>query len=151
MEKKIAYYELVPRYEPDAGQIATAAVVTCCLTGKPLSGMGGPKLAIDPELLNLKWEWKAVYDFIVDGRVQVPWEEGWELVGGALRRRIQPKSVVDYVNVAMDAIEAMNDMMDYDESLDAAEEAPDGDSYNEVMRHVHHFFMSHKGARKKPG
>lgn len=38
-----------------------------------------------------EYEWKAVSDFVVVkdgvGQAIVPWSEGWENVGGALRRK----------------------------------------------------------------
>ena len=34
-----------------------------------------------------KYEWAAVSDFLNDqGQAIIPWEDGWECIGGALRR-----------------------------------------------------------------
>ncbi|WP_424140872.1 hypothetical protein [Roseomonas chloroacetimidivorans] len=51
------YYRLDPVWvwrEGDRGEppMMTAAIVRCAITGKTLAGMGGPALAIDPDLLS---------------------------------------------------------------------------------------------------
>lgn len=55
-QRKPDYYRLEPVWEwreGDPGQpgIVTAAIVCCAITGRMLAGMGGPSLAIDPNLL----------------------------------------------------------------------------------------------------
>lgn len=47
------YWSLVPVYpsDPDSFSIATAAVVSCIVTGKMLDGMGGPGYALAPEVV----------------------------------------------------------------------------------------------------
>jgi hypothetical protein len=50
------YYHLSPGWElrpgePGYGGIASAALMRCVVTGKTLSGMGGPGFAIHPDVL----------------------------------------------------------------------------------------------------
>lgn len=44
-----------------------------------------------PHPTDIEYEWKAVSDFIVSGTDQaiIPWNEGWEFIGGALRRQLK--------------------------------------------------------------
>lgn len=51
-DRKPIAYKLVPVYEPPAGGIATAAVMSCALTGRVLSGMGGGGLYLAPEIVD---------------------------------------------------------------------------------------------------
>lgn len=50
MTKKIIGYKLVPVYHDDA--IVQPAMMTCCLTGKNLSGSGGAGMFIDPDIVD---------------------------------------------------------------------------------------------------
>lgn len=49
---RIVAYRLVPVQEIQEGGIATAAVMTCMVTGRTLSGMGGGGSFIAPEVVD---------------------------------------------------------------------------------------------------
>jgi len=51
-DKKPIAYRLEPVYQPAPGQLSTAAVMQCALTGKFLSGSGGGGMYLAPEIVD---------------------------------------------------------------------------------------------------
>jgi len=66
MAKKIIAYGLRPIFPAEPGQIMTAAVMTCFVSQRMLSGMGGGSAALHPDVVDILTDDEEVRQLIRD-------------------------------------------------------------------------------------